>query len=120
MTKYELAVLVLGFIPLLLTRGTVAMKQIDPALNAAIVKTLLKVLYDFDVEPKAAMDRFGYDKSQWSRMCSGERPAPSIARISTALSWKELNVFIPEWSKLIAQYKLLGVGEGVDSIRRNA
>lgn len=120
MTKFELAVLVIAFLPLVFTRGTAAMKQIDPVLNAAIVRLLLQVLFDFGVEPKDAMARFGYDKSQWSRMCSGERPAPSITRITIALSFDQLYAFIPEWSKLVARHKLLGVEQGATSIRRSA
>lgn len=120
MSKAELVCLLLGVLPIALTLGTAAMKQIDPVLNAAIIRLLLQVLFDFGVEPKDAMDRFGYDKSQWSRMCSGDRPAPSITRITVALSFDQLYAFIPEWSKLVARHKLLGVEEGATSLRRSA
>ncbi len=120
MTNANLLLVLITVVHVAFLRGTVAMKSIDPVLNAAIVKALLTVLFDFDVEPKVAMDWFGYDKSQWSRMCSGERPAPSIARISSALSWPMLAAFIPEWSKVVAQHKLIGVTAGADSIRRTA
>lgn len=120
MTKAEFLLLLIGLAHAVCFRATVAMKTIDPALNAAIVKTLLQVLFDFDVQPKQAMELFGYDKSQWSRMVSGERPAPSITRICMALSWPMLAAFIPELSKVIAQHKLLGVADGVESIRRSA
>lgn len=116
--KHLLLPLVLGLVQLAMGMA-MNPAPFDAAMNADIMKALLDALYRHDIEPKDAMDRLRYDKSQWSRICQSQLPAPSITRICSAFPWPVLADFIPELSKVIAKHKLQGIADAVD-LRRSA
>lgn len=79
--------------------------QIDPELDTKIRLAFLDALVHAGLTHKEASMLLGIDKGQWSLICSGQRPFPSLTRL-LALPWNFWNEFIPRLTAVLVRAKV--------------